>query len=230
MEGDRPQDRNLKAGLGVVVGNSLYKGDDTRVFPVPMLYYNFGKFGIRGSMLGYELFEDDAVAVSAIAKWRFDGYDEDDSDYLDGMDERKMSLDGGFQLVYSDGWGQSSFSWVTDMLGRHDGQELVVSYSKRFAADKFSFTPSAGLMYSSGNLNDYYYGVMADEALANRPMYEASKSWNPFVSLNIGYEINERWSVMSLVGYQWLSSEITDSPIVDDDYKAVIMTGLMYGF
>ncbi|MFI4910052.1 MAG: MipA/OmpV family protein [Sedimentisphaeraceae bacterium JB056] len=230
-EAERPsQDRSFKAGLGIAIGNSLYKGDNERVFPVPMIYYNYGKFGVSGSMIGYEIFEADKFSASLIAKWRFDGYEEDDSDYLDGMDDREMTLDGGIQIAYSDGWGKTTASFLTDMLGYHDGQEVMLSYSKRFSKKAFSLTPSVGVIYGSSNLCDYYYGVRADEQMPGRPEYNVSEAWNPFVSLNIGYELNEKWSLITLLGYKWLDDEISNSPIVDSTYEAVLMTGLLYTF
>jgi outer membrane scaffolding protein for murein synthesis (MipA/OmpV family) len=37
-------------------------------------------------------------------------------------------------------------------------------------------------------------------------------------------------SLMVLVRYEFFNGEISDNPIVDDDYKLSVMTGLLYHF
>lgn len=220
----------FKLGFGVSVYNSLYKGNDTRVYPVPIIYYDYGKFSFTGNRASYLLHKEGALSLSAIAKWRFDGYEEDDSDYLTGMDDRDMTLDGGAELAYSDGWGKSSLLFVTDLLGRHDGQEAILSYSKKIVKNDFTLTPSAGLIYKSGNLSDYYYGVRAKEAMFSRPEYNTGETWNPFVRIALGYKFNKNWSSMGVLAYKWLDSNIEDSPIVKDGHELSALAGLVYSF
>ncbi len=220
----------FKAGLGAAVTSGTYKGEDTDVFAVPLIFYRSEKISVQGNRVTYKLFGDETISFSALAKWRFDGYEEDDSDYLEGMDDRDMTVDAGFSVDYYTGWGKASLSVVSDLLSKHNGQEVRLSYSKRFKREKFSVTPSAGLVYSSGRLNDYYYGVKSDEALSWRAEYKPSETFQPFAGANIGYEIDEKWSLMGIFGCRWLSSEVTDSPIIDEDFQMIFMAGLMYDF
>jgi len=223
-------DGNFAAGLGVGVGNSVYKGDDTRVIAVPLIRYNYGDFYISGKSLGYNIIADEAFEFGVIGQWRTDGYDDDDSHYLKGMEDRNMSFDGGLSTSYKDGWGKTTLSYVTDLLSVHDGQELALSYGKRFSSGNFSVTPSVGTAYKTSNLTDYYYGVMNKEALPNRAAYKCGESVDPFVNINIRYDFNPNWSALGMLGCEFLGSEITDSPIVDDNYQAMLMAGVMYSF
>jgi len=217
-------------GIGLVYRNSVYKNDDSMVMPIPMLYYESKGFFFKGRALGYHLFKKGGVSLDAIGQCRFDGYDDSDSSFLRGMDDREMTLDAGFELSYDDGWGRTSVSFVSDMLGRHDGQEISASYGKRFTSGKWTLTPSVGAVWHSHNLADYYYGVRSKEALAQRPAYSVGEALNPTVRLNIMYQINKKWSAMGIIGYEWLDNEISDSPIVDDDYQIQLMVGAMYRF
>jgi outer membrane protein len=195
-----------------------------------MVFYESEKWYFRGQMGGYRFFGDKTFSVALIGQWRVDGYDDDDSRYLQGMKDRKMTLDGGLSASYFDGWGATTVSMVTDLLGRHDGQELSFSYGKRFASEKWSLIPAGGVLYKSGNLTDYYYGVRPSEALPGRPAYSAGQQWDPFVALRATYKLTDQWSALATFRYEWLGSEITSSPIVDDHYQTLFMTGLMYQF
>lgn len=217
-------------GIGVVYRNSVYRKDDAKVMPIPMVYYESEDFFFKGRAVGYHLVKKGGLSLDILGQWRFDGYDDSDSRFLRGMDDREMTLDAGIELSYNDGWGKTSVSFVSDILGRHDGQEISVSYGKRFTKGKWAFTPAAGAIWHSHNLADYYYGVRPNEALAQRPAYSVGEAWNPMVRVNVMYQINKQWSAMGIIGYEWLDNEISDSPIVDDDYQIQCMVGVMYLF
>lgn len=225
---NRPAELNI--GFGIAAYNSVYKGDDDELLAVPMLFYESEKIFFRGRMGGYRFFGDQTFSVALIGQWRVDGYDDNDSRYLRGMKERRMTLDGGLSATYFDGWGAATASLLTDLLGRHNGQELSISYGKSFSSDRWSLIPSAGVVYKSDNLADYYYGVKTREAAAGRPAYSAGDVWDPFVSVQTSFKISRQWSFLAVLRYEWLGSEITDSPIVQDDYQALLMAGMLCQF
>ena len=132
----------LDIGFGIAAYNNVYKGDDAETLAIPMVFYESEKWYFRGQMGGYRFFGDKTFSVALIGQWRVDGYDDDDSRYLQGMKDRKMTLDGGLSASYFDGWGATTVSMVTDLLGRHDGQELSFSYGKRFTSEKWSLIPA----------------------------------------------------------------------------------------
>ncbi len=218
------------AGAGLTFRNGLYRDADSDVMAVPFIMLEQGQFFIKGRTAGYRLYQDDTFAFDMIGQWRFDGYDEDDSDYLEGMDDREMTIDGGAALTVFDGWGQTTVSMVGDLLSRHSGQELAITYSKTFSFEKWSLTPSAGVRNYSSSLGDYYYGVQPDEAVAGRDAYDVGDTWNPFAGLAVMYTFNEQWSALTSVRYTRLDDEITDSPIIEDHYDLLVMAGLLYKF
>lgn len=218
-------------GLGAAYSSKVYKGDDSNVYPIPFIYYQKDNFYIRGKTAGYQVYKQDNLSLDLIAQWRFDGYDDSDSDYLDGMHDRKMTIDAGAEISYTDVWGKMSLSFVNDALGKHHGHELVLSYQKRIqAGKKTALTPSAGLIYKSSNLSNYYYGVRNNEAIAGRPKYTAGESCNPFLGLNFNHKLDDNWSVIANTQIVWFEDEITDSPIVDKTYQLSIILGISYKF
>ena len=99
-----------------------------------------------------------------IGKLRTDGYDEEDSEALEGMHNRHMTVDAGGEFTISGNWGKLYTSIVTDTMGQHDGQEFRVTYAKPFESEKSKITPSVGFALLSSKLANYYYGVRDGEA------------------------------------------------------------------
>jgi outer membrane protein len=87
-----------------------------------------------------------------------------------------------------------------------------------------------GFSWLSNDLADYYYGVRSDETKVGRPAYSAGSGVNWFAGLGTDYKLDEKWSLFAQFSYEWLNNEITDSPIVDDDYKITILAGAMYKY
>ncbi|MCE5186097.1 MAG: MipA/OmpV family protein [Planctomycetaceae bacterium] len=224
------QGDSFSLGAGAVYSNGLYRGADDEFIGAPFIYFQKGQFFINVRTAGYRLYQDEHFAFDAIAQWRFDGFDADDSDFLEGMDDREMTIDAGAALTVFDGWGQTTISYVGDTLSKYSGQELTIAYSKTFSRGKWSFTPAAGVRYFSSSLGDYYYGVQPDEAIAGRPAYDIGDTWNPYAGALLGYAINEQWSIRTSVRYTMLNDDIEDSPIVEDGYDLLMMFGIVYTF
>jgi outer membrane protein len=226
---DRP---SVYVGGGAIINSKPYVGADARVYPMPLFAYEGKRLYFRGITGGYWLYTWNGVSVGPILQPRFDGFEEDDSSALRGMDDRDWSVDGGLGLSWLTDIGLFGLSFVTDLLGRHDGQELEFSYTMLFEWGGFDFIPSTGVRWKSENLVDYYYGVRPDEARFDpapaRLAYDADNAVDPYIRLAVRRKLVPRWSLLMAAQYEWLGSEITDSPIVDKDYDASFLLGLLY--
>ena len=217
-------------GPGVVITDKPYKGVDTSVYPIPLMKLIIGRFYISGATAGYRLLADDNWTFDAIGKWRFDGYDADDSGRLNGMHNRNQTVDVGGEFTLTGGWGEAWVSAITDSFGQHDGQEIKLGYTKPFVFNKLTIWPAGGLIWQSNNLANYYYGVRPDEARPGRPSFHVGDSTNWFVGLRAEYQANERWTYLAGVTCQFLDSKIRKSPIVDDSFVISALAGAMYKF
>jgi outer membrane protein len=221
---------SLSIGPGVVITGKPYAGMNTTVYPVPLMTFTSGRFYISGATAGYQLLDDQGWTFDAIGKWRFDGYDADDSDELAGMHNRHMTIDVGGELTAFGDWGVLKAGLVTDALSQHDGQEMRITYAKPFDIEKLNISPSVGFSWLSSNLADYYYGVRVDEALAGRPAYNPGDAVNWFAGLGANYHLDDNWTLLADITCYWLDSKIHDSPIVSDSYMISITAGVMYRF
>lgn len=217
-------------GLGGIVTSKPYIGVDAKAYPVPLVAYEGERLYFRGIVGGYRLISEGGWSVGPVVQPRFDGYEEDDSSALDGMEDREFSVDAGLGVSLLTEVGLFGLNVVTDLLGRHDGQEIEFSYTIMFPVAEFDIIPSVGLRWQSNDLVDYYYGVRGDEVAFNRRAYEGDDALNPYVRVAARRKLGGRWNALVALQYEWLDNEIENSPIVDDDYDASILFGALYSW
>ncbi len=221
-------------GAGAVFSDSVYKDEDTRVIPVPNVVYLSEDYYLKGLTAGKWLIGSrEGFKLAAQIGGRLEYIDDDESDYYDGMDPRRPTLEAGILAEYSFmGKYAVSFDAMTDVMSEHDGYELSLSISERIPAifnnENLSLNLTAGASWRSENLNDYYFGVRNDEARSGRPAYNAGGGFNYLLGASLNYKINDRWSWFNAVGITFMADEISDSPLVDDDHSLSIFTGISY--
>jgi outer membrane protein len=160
------------------------------------------------------------------------GYDSDDSDALNGMRDRRMSMDAGLKADHALPWHEVVLSGkvLADALSRSDGMEYELALRRSFKGKIFRLIPSVGVRYQSGSMVDYYYGVRDNEVRAGRAAYEPRGSLDPFAKVIFTSGISKQWVIMTMLGVESLGSEIRKSPIVDESYVVNAAVGLTYRF
>ena len=104
----------IGVGAGVVAQTSPYRGaDSVRVLPIPAVTYIGERVQILGLVAQAGLVNWSRMRLAATARYRMGAYDEDDSEWLEGMGDRKDSLFGGLAL-------QAPLAWGVRMSARHE--------------------------------------------------------------------------------------------------------------
>jgi len=228
--GEERDEPTMYLGGGALISTKPYVGVDPRIYPVPLFAYEGKRLYLRGLVGGYRLLMDKGWSIGPVVQPRFEGYSQDDSSALHGMGDRDWSVDAGLGTSWLTKFGLFDLSGVTDILGRHRGQEVELTYTIMFPFMGFDFVPSAGIRWKSGSLVDYYYGVRPSEARPGRPVYDGDAALDPFLRIAVRRKLSERWSLLAAAQYEWLDDEITDSPIVDAGYDASFIIGMLYSW
>jgi outer membrane protein len=217
-------------GGGGFVQTSPYAGVDTRVYPAPVVAYEGKRLYVRSAIVGYRLISENGLMIGPLVQPRIEGFQEDDSPFLSGMRDRNWSVDGGVNIEAATPIGLLGVSVVSDLLGRNRGQEVEFRYLIMFPVLGFHLIPSGGVKWKSEKLVDYYYGVRPNEARPDRPAYEGEQAFDPFLRLVIRRKLTKHWSLFSDAHYEWLASEITNSPIVSKDHQLSLTAGVLYAW
>jgi len=225
-------------GFGLRYGQSPYKGvdgvssikNDNQYDLVPLYLYEGKYLFMHGTSAGVHVYRDDVFNVDLLARYRFDRLEADASDFLEGMEDRDQTVDGGLRFGLRGDWGSFEAEWVTDMLDYHNGEEFDFTYRYDFLWDKWQISPYFSYVRQDEDLADYYYGVNPDEATAERPEYHPGAREFYRAGVNSSYHLTSRWSINANLGFDGLGDSAKDSPIVDKQQVPSFFLSATYMF
>lgn len=224
----------LSIGAGVMAETEIYKGADSEIEPVFLFRYENGPFEIQAydsldvSWAFYEIGSFKTAVKGAV--FFNEGYDPGDSTYLSGMDELDTLYSAGLVAEYQIGAWTLGFEALQDVSGEHDGQELELSLSPTWVIGEFEFTPTLAASWQSCDTVDYFYGVSTREARADRPAYSPSSSYELELEVMVTWHLFSQVDLVGIAGVTTYGSDVKDSPIVDEDYSAELVFGVVYTF
>ena len=219
-------------GLGMISSPRPYVGAINSVTPLPVIELYYKKLYIQGIQAGYHFIDTKNFALDARARLVFAGLDPADSPFLEGMTERESSIEGGLVFDWKPGNYKLSASAYTDLLGRSDGQQVGLDFSRAwtFNRSQWGLTPSIGLVWQSSNFVDYYFGVTPEEARPDRPAFRGHSVVNFRSSLLAFFFVTMRVQLVGVLQVQRLDNGIFDSPIVDQRRGVSGFFGITYRF
>ena len=203
-------------GAGVSYQQQIYKGFDQRTIAIPLLGYVGEKLNVFGPFISYSLVKNQNWNFDLNLSPRFNGFDEDDSEFFQGLEERKDSLDAGFTAKYKQNQWSYQFKALADVLSRSSGTDLEFNIARKFKLNALTIEPSVAINQLDQNMTDYYYGLPSEEATASRGFYKGSSSTNKSLKLSISHPIPIGLIRLDLDN-TWYGSGIADSPLVDED-------------
>jgi outer membrane protein len=221
------------AGLGVVLRSerSPYEGAGTRNDFVPVYLYEGKQVFLRASRAGVKLVDDRAHGLEAILDYRFEGFPYDRKPQsLAGMETREPTLDLGLAYHYRTALGTLNAEYLRDANSIHKGSEIRLRYNYDWHAGRLHLRPSLTLAARSAKLNNYYYGVRAEEATAARPAYDPGAGIDRWIGLYGFYEITEWWRLLGGISVDLMDRKVRNSPIVRDGSRPTVFLGVAYDF
>lgn len=225
----------INVGAGGVWISSPYKSHDSLTTPFPMIHWEAKHFYVRGYSAGVFLWTDDyetnelslGLSIGGIA---FNHDDTDDSQ-LSLLSDRDRTLDAYLQYVLRTEFGNLGARVAYDALGNADGFTADVFYKYPINLGAFTFTPGAGVQWDSEDRLDYFYGVSGYEAgRSGLAYYKPDAGISPFISLEAKVFISDTLNLFGAAKMRFLSDEIEDSPMVDDDKITFATIGVTYSF
>jgi len=224
--------------LGVTTSYSpaVYKGNDAKFVPFPMISYQGENFYIQGTEVGFSLFPQ-GTPLNIIPHVKYDGrsLDPDDVDNadLEVLDERKAGLLGGVTIQALTTTGVIEITAGADLSGNHDGVYAEAVWKLPIKTADYLIMPEFGYTYYDSNFNDYYYGVTAKEqADSNNKFtaFDAPSEGQLFASLTYQQKITTNVQITTQVRYSKFGSKVSDSSILDSDDAVSGSVGISYIF
>ena len=144
--------------------------------------------------------------------------------------KRDYAVELGFETLFDGEWGAATLHAFHDVSGTHNGFEVGADYDYRLTRGRFSIAPSVGIEYKSRALNDYYWGVHADEAGLNVAEYHVDAGLGWQAGLRANYYVTKRLRIAASANYERLQKSVAKSPLVKNDYVLGYFTGLAWTF
>src|SRR6478735_7361814 len=133
-------------GAVVVDRDAPYRDLDEGVYVVPLVRFEGERFFFRGTRGSVRLGKGGMHEFSLFGQARLEGYKPEDSPFLAGMDNRRISLDFGAASTWtSNKFGQIELSVAADALGRSNGVEAVLAWNALFRKGKWVFIPGVSV-------------------------------------------------------------------------------------
>ena len=219
-------------GLGAIAKSNPYRGADAaRVLAIPAVTYVGERVQILGPLAQVGLASGKRTRLAATARYRLGAYDEDDSDFLAGMGDRKDSLFGGLAVQGNLPAGlRASAGYEHDVLDRVGGGSARLDVRRGFQFGRFSVAPGAALNWLSAELAGHEFGVAADEARAERPAYRPGDAVNVELGVGMTAEWGGAWRVIVNGSAEFLANELRESPLVERGWVSHAFVAVAYTF
>lgn len=229
------QGQAADGGAGLVWIRSPYKGHDDYYIPFPSFQVETKYFFIKELKLGFYLYRDDMddheLTLGITPGFTMFNPDKTDDYRLSLLNRRKMAADVYLQYLRRYEYGTVGAKVYMDALGNADGFGADVFYKLPIFINQLTLTPGVGLSYLSGDRTDYYYGISREEALrSGLAYYHADFSITPYVFLETSLLLENGWNFFANMQYSFLSNEITDSPMIENDKGLMLSIGAMVNF
>ncbi len=226
-------DLSGRAGLGFVLqaATSPYTGVGSAMDLLPLYVYEGDHFYLRSYRAGIKVPASDYANIELFISHHFEGFPyKDTPPSLAGMERRNPGLDGGIAFKYDGPLGIIIAQLRSDIAIESNGTDLRLAYGYRLRDGAMAISPYISLTYRDTDLNNYYYGVRADEATAQRPEYIADGGFNFQAGLYGQYNLTRNWRALAGFAATRLSAEIYRSPIVDETWLVSGYLGVIYDF
>ena len=222
----------IGVGVGVIAQSSPYRGSDSaQVMGIPAVTYIGERVQILGPGGQVGLISWNEVRLAATGRYRLGAYDEEDSEFLEGMGDRKDSLFCGLALQGALPAGvRVSAGYEHDVLDRVGGGYGRLGLRRGFQYGRYSVVPSVGVNWLTTELAGHEYGVTAAEAREGREEYAPGDVINIEPGLGLSAEWLGSWRVILNGSVEFLASELRDSPIVDQSQVFRFFGAVNYTF
>ncbi len=229
---DGPGSLGVDVGVVASIGNGIYIGEGVGVTYYPSLSYETELVTL--SLLegaSVQLIQSGPLTFSVDLAPREHALSQSSTPELAGIERQETSADLGITASYdfSDAL-DLTLSTYSDVTGSSNGHEIDLSLNRVVYVGPLPLFLSASASWQDANLAAYTYGVRASEARAGRPAYAPGGIVTPSVSVSTGLPLSDNLLIFTEASAEFLSSAVTQSPIVDQSTSLGLLIGVNYSF
>lgn len=231
---------DIALGYGAIE-NPLNKRESLETLVVPQWYYYGERFYIENLELGYTLLENDHFLLDLVGYLNDDGvlYNVDNksvsildiSNLIPNVGrpfngntvefeniKRKFTYMAGGQVFWLTEHVDVKLLYGKDVTVGHEGEETLLSLQKSYKIDNMRLFWEAGVQRKTAALNNYYYGLRANErGLRNDTDVTGKSLINYYVKIAATYRISDRVSGVISLRRTQMNDDLLMSPLLLED-------------
>ena len=222
----------IGVGVGVIARSSPYRDYDGGVSQViPAISYTGERLQIYGPKIQFGVAGAGKLRLAATGRYRIGVYDEDDSDFLQGMGDREDTFMAGLAIQAElPGGIDVAASYEHDVLDRIGGGEARFELSKSLQQGILRFIPAVAVNWSDSALSNHDFGVSDSQATAERPAYYLDDIYSYEAGVGLFIEVTRDVLIIMNVAAEALSDEVRASPIVSEGHVIKGFATITYVF
>ena len=149
---------------------------------------------------------------------------------VERLHSRDTTFLGGFELAHFIGGWDISWQFLKDINHLHQGLESRLSMSRFFLLGNNKIDFSSGITWQDDKTMNYYWGIYESEVKNPELAYRPDSGFSPFVRIDWRRRLFQNWSLQATFHHKWLSDEISESPLVEEDTVLTVFVGGVYHF
>jgi MipA family protein len=212
-------------GIGLAMLPKTSGSDEFRFMALPIINANYGdRYYINALTAGVWLFnsDDKRIRFGLAAQPRF-GWDANDGRLTRGMRDRDYAIEIGPALRWQTDIGTFNVQWAADVTGASNGQTVELQFIRNlYRGSAFKLNGTVSAAWNDSKLNDYYFGVGANETSATRPAYTSGSSVEYRAGLIGTYLVGDNDSITMGAMVTRLGNEQAQSPIVETRMQPMV--------
>lgn len=193
-----------------------------------------------GISLGYTVWENstwsmDVLVANLQGDLRYNKREELDENLSEAekdallIDRSRGYLGAGIRMTGYFGNYIAQFRVVSDYYD-NNGVMSTLRIGRYWQVRNWNFHSIISAQYFSEKTSEYWIGVSEEESTTRFPAYDATQSLYFTAEVGAALPLTEHWVARSSLRYGPLSSEIIASPLIDENYDALLVFSASYAF
>ncbi|XQF93368.1 MipA/OmpV family protein [Pseudoalteromonas espejiana] len=146
---------------------------------------------------------------------------------INAIDNRSLALDAGITYHYVEKNNVLSAQLLHDVSSVYNGLKGAFQWQYHSQIGQLKLKPTLGINYKSAELNNYYYGLKAQETVLGK--IEVGSSWQPYAKIDASWPLSEANSLRFHVAYYDYSA-MDGSPLFERNYSMTAFIGFDHTF
>ena len=218
-------------GAAIGAGTPEFVDGGFQVNPFPFVGFKWGRLYSNQAGLGYELYSEGRLRLSAVATFAVQDLNRNNVDALDDLESLNLPLFVGASIDLPIDTVLLTGSIQKEIGIASGGWRATGALSRTYPVSRqLLLTPSISVEWNDRTGTNYLYGVSAAEASSFRSLYRAGDSFKASGSLTGIYRLSPKFTLVGSTGLTWHSDEIFDSPLVDKRLIFSTFFALAYNF